>query len=139
MTTLSVGELKNGMTVEATAPLIAIVDDDESFRSAVDSLLRSGGYRSVAFQSGAAFLDCDHKHEIGCLILDISMPGMNGLELQRRLAEMKSSIPIVFVTGHFPEWQETALKQGAFAFLEKTSSGGDLLKVIESALQSGRR
>jgi FixJ family two-component response regulator len=122
------------MRFEATVPLIAIVDDDESVRSALDSLIRSAGYRSVTFESGAAFLDSDQDQEIGCLILDIDMPGLNGLDVQRRLAEINHSIPIIFVTGHDGELQRMALQKGAFAVIGKSCSGSALLQSIHSAL-----
>jgi FixJ family two-component response regulator len=122
-----------------TLPLIAIVDDEESVRSAVDSLARSAGYRTVTFESGEAFLAWDQKNEIGCLILDIGMPGLSGLDVQRQLAELDYSIPIIFVTGHAGELQETALQQGAFAVLTKPSIFEDLLSTMESALRSSSR
>jgi len=126
------------MRVEKTVPLIAIVDNEASVRLSVDSLIRSAGYRTVAFESGAAFLDWDHKHEIGCLILDMDMPGLSGLDVQRRLTEMNYSIPIIFATGQGDEVREAALKQGTFAVLSKASCDEVLLKAIESALQSNR-
>ena len=122
-----------------TVPRIAIVDDEESVRSAIDSLARSAGYRTVTFESGEAFLAWDQKIEIGCLILDIGMPGLSGLDVQRQLTELKYSIPIIFLTGHAGELQETALQQGAFAVLTKPSIFEDLLSTIESALRSSSR
>jgi FixJ family two-component response regulator len=128
------------MRVEATPPLIAIVDDEESVRVALDSLVRSAGYRSVAFESALAFLAGFQKQEIGCLILDINMPEMNGLEVQRRLIEMNCSIPIIFLSAHADsELRARALKRGAFAVLTKMLSGEALLSAIESALQSADR
>ena len=124
------------MSNEALAPLIAIVDDEELVRAAMDSLIRSAGYRSVAFESGAAFLDVDHKQEIDCLILDIDLPGLNGLDVHRRLVEMNYSIPTIFVTGHAGDLRERALREGVFAVLAKTSSGEALLSAIGAALQS---
>jgi FixJ family two-component response regulator len=126
------------MTAEAAAPLIAIVDDDESFRKATNGLIRSAGYRSVMFASGAAFLDSGLTHEIRCLILDIDMPGLNGLAVQRRLAEMNIRIPTIVVSGHEGELREMAREQGAFAVLPKTFGGKALLSIIKSALLSGR-
>src|ERR1700676_687418 len=122
-----------------TVPRIAIVDDEESVRSAIDSLARSAGYRTVTFESGEAFLAWDQKIEIGCLILDIRMPGLSGLDVQRQLAELDYSIPIIFLTGHAGELQETALQQGAFAVLTKPSIFEDLLSTIESALRFSSR
>lgn len=123
------------MRVETIPPLIAIVDNEESVRIAMDSLVRSAGYRSVAFESGEAFLASLQKQEIRCLVLDIKMPGMNGLDVQRCLTEINCSIPIIFVTGEDAELRERALKQGAFAVLMKISSGGAVLSAIESALK----
>ena len=122
-----------------TVPRIAVVDDEASVRSAVDSLARSAGYRTVTFESGEAFLAWDQKIEIGCLILDIRMPGLSGLDVQRQLAELDYSIPIIFLTGHAGELQETALQQGAFAVLTKPSIFEDLLSTIESALRFSSR
>jgi two-component system, LuxR family, response regulator FixJ len=121
------------MRVGAIPPLIAIVDDEESVRIAMDSLVRSAGYRSVLFESGPAFLSGFQKQEIGCLILDLKMPGMTGLEVQRRLTKVHSSIPVIFVTG---EDGDRALKLGAFVVLTKSASGEAILSAIESALRS---
>ena len=101
------------MRSEATAPLIAVVDDEESIRAAMDSRIRSAGYRSVLFESGTALLDYGPKHRIDCLILDISMPGMNGLVVQHRLARMKCSIPTIVTFGEYDgHLLKMALKQG---------------------------
>jgi FixJ family two-component response regulator len=127
------------MSDEVNDPLIAIVDHDEAIRAAVDSLLRSAGYRSVVFASGIAFLDSRDKHEIGCLVLDMDMPRLNGLEVQRRLAEMDYLIPpTIFLTGNMGKLCEKALKQGAVAVLRKTCSHEDLLNAISSALHPRR-
>jgi FixJ family two-component response regulator len=127
----------NAMSGDATAPLIAIVDDDESFRKRVESLVRSAGYRSVIFESGATFLESQRKETIRCLILDIHMPEMDGLEVQRRLAAMQYSIPTIVLTGGDAELRELARKEGAFAVLPKTLGGEALLSIIALALQSG--
>jgi two-component system response regulator FixJ len=124
------------MSDEGNGPLIAIVDDDQAIRAAVDSILRSAGYRSVVFESGIAFLDSRDKHEIGCLVLDMDMPRLNGLEVQRRLAEMGYLVPpTIFLTGNTGKLCERALKQGAVAVLRKTCSDEDLLSAIGFALQ----
>ncbi len=127
------------MSGGATAPLIAIVDDDAAVRLAMDGLVHSAGYLSVVFSSGAAFLASSLKQTIDCLILDIEMPGMDGLYVQRQLAAMHYSYPIIIVTGHEGEPREIAQKQGAFAVLPKTSSGEALLSVIKSALAASRK
>lgn len=124
------------MSVEANGPLIAIVDDDEAIRAAVESLIRSAGYRSVVFESGTAFLDSRDKQEIGCLVLDMDMPRLNGLQVQRRLAEMGYLVPpTIFLTGNMSKLSERALKQGAVAVLRKTCTDEDLLSAISFALQ----
>jgi two-component system, LuxR family, response regulator FixJ len=105
----------------------------------MDGLVQSAGYRSVAFSSRAAFLASRLRQTVDCLILDIEMPRMDGLYVQRQLAAMHYSFPIIIVTGHEGEPREIAKKQGAFAVLPKTSSGEVLLNVIKSALDNGRR
>ena len=125
--------------VEKTVPLIAVVDDDESIRAAMGGLIRSVGYRSMTFESGAELLASKGTQEIDCLIIDIDMPGMNGLELQRRLIEMKYAIPIIFVTGHDGDLREKVLKQRPVAVLRKTCRVEDLLSAIQSAMQSSGR
>jgi FixJ family two-component response regulator len=124
--------------VEGTAPLIGIIDDEEKVRAATAKLISSAGYRSVVFESGIVFLRHDRKQEMGCLIVDMDMPGLNGVDLLCRLAEMNYAIPTIILTGHARELREEALKLGAFAVLAKTSSGEALLKAVESAVQSTR-
>src|SRR5258708_7585650 len=120
-------------------PLIGIVDDDESVRDSISSLVRSAGFRSAVFASAEAFLNSDHRPEMDCLvlILDVRMPGLSGLELQRRLSEEKQSIPIIFVSAHAEQdVRATALEQGAVAFLSKPFNDEALLGAIQSAVQS---
>jgi FixJ family two-component response regulator len=115
--------------------LIGVVDDDESVRESISSLLRSAGYQSVLFPSAEAFLASGVVEQPDCLVLDVKMPGLSGLELQQRLFEVKRPKPIVFVTGHADdEVRDKALKQGAVAFLNKPFSDEDLLGAINSAL-----
>jgi FixJ family two-component response regulator len=118
------------------APLICIVDDDASIREATSSLVRSAGYRAVVFESAEAFLNDERKHEFACLVLDIQMPGINGLELQRLLAEMGASIPIIIVSADSDELSARALAQGAVAILQKPFRDDALLSAIHSALES---
>jgi FixJ family two-component response regulator len=126
-----------GETRITTAPIIGIVDDDEPVRDSLSSLIRSVGYRTVVFASAEAFLNSDRRHEPACLILDIRMPGMSGLELQRQLSDMKWSIPIIFLTAHGDDELRTrALRQGASAFLLKPFADEALLDAIRSALGS---
>lgn len=119
-----------------TAPFIGIVDDDESVRAAVDSLIRSAGYRTALFASAEALLHSDQIHEMDCLIIDIQMPRLSGLELQRRLPEANPATAIIFVSAHAEELRATALNQGAVAVLGKPFSDEALLSAIQSALES---
>jgi len=120
-----------------TVPLIGIVDDDESVRDSISNLITSAGYRSASFSSAEAFLNSERTRDADSLVVDIRMPGMSGLELQRRLSEMKCSIPIIFVTAHADdELRAIAVKQGAVVFLTKPFHHEALLGAIRSALES---
>jgi FixJ family two-component response regulator len=116
--------------------LISIVDDHEPVREATASFIRSVGFRTKCFASAQQFLSSPHLHETDCLILDLQMPGMNGLELQRQLLNDKFQIPIIFVTAHgCPETRDEALRAGAIDFLSKPFSEEALLRAIQKALQ----
>lgn len=120
-------------------PLIAVVDDDESMREAVQSLIRSVGLRAAVFASAEDFLHSGHGQGAACLIVDVRMPQMSGLELQRQLATANCPIPLIFVTAHCDEEaQARALRAGAVDFLYKPFSDEVLLKAVQSALQSSR-
>jgi len=117
--------------------LISIVDDDESMREAIQSLLRSVGFRAETFASGEQFLQSEQIEHTACLILDVRMPGMSGLELQRRLMATQCRIPIVFVTAHGEEEARSrALQEGAVDFLLKPFSEEALLNAIQAALHA---
>ena len=105
------------------APLIHVVDDDASFRTAVARLLRASGYRVAAYESGAALLSNCPATNPGCILLDMRMSGLGGLELQNRLQETDCILPIVFLTGHgdIPTTVK-AIKAGAEDFLSKPVS-----------------
>jgi FixJ family two-component response regulator len=123
-----------GATVEAR--LVSIVDDDDLMRRSTLRLLRSFGLRSEAFASAEDFLQSGRMLETGCLLLDVSMPGMGGLELQRRLAETGRRIPIVFLSARASEEEERrAMQAGAAGFLRKPVSKEDLLNAIRAAIQ----
>jgi len=119
-------------------PLISIVDDDESVRTAMRDMVESFGYAVVVFASGPEFLGSDRLRDSACLIADVRMPGMNGLELQERVIASGDSIPTIFLTA-FPDKKirDRAMKAGAIAYLSKPCSRGDLLAHIHSALASG--
>jgi len=116
-------------------PVISIVDDDESVREATKGLVRSLGYTAATFASGEEFLNSDRVNDTSCLITDVQMPGLTGLELQSRLTAIDRRIPIIFVTA-FPQEQvrARALKAGAVGFLSKPFSDDSLIVCLDRAL-----
>jgi FixJ family two-component response regulator len=119
-----------------STPLISIVDDDDSLRGALENLMRSAGLRAQGFSSAEEFLRSEQLQETGCLILDVRMPGMSGLELQRQMAVGNSRIPIIFITAYEADnWRIQALEAGAAAFLYKPFQEGELLNAIDAALK----
>ncbi len=123
-----------------TENLISIVDDDESVRRTTTLLIESFGFRAAAFESAETFLRSDHLHDTSCLIVDVQMPGMNGLQLQSHLAAEGCGIPIIFITAYENnDSRQRAMQAGAAAFLGKPFSDDQLLQIIRSALRfSGR-
>jgi FixJ family two-component response regulator len=118
-----------------SVPLMAIVDDNDALRNSLDNLLRSVGFRVQGFASAEAFLQANHAPETACLLLDVHLPGMNGLELQRQLMAAHWGIPIIFVTAYIDDdVRARALAGGAVAFLYKPCYEEDLLHAIEAAL-----
>jgi FixJ family two-component response regulator len=116
--------------------LVAIVDDDASMRNSTRRLIRSLGFRVEALASAREFLDSGCLTDSACLILDVRMPGMDGLELQRLLANANYRIPIIFVTGHTSDDdQRRATQAGAVAFLRKPVSEQALISAIRSVLR----
>jgi len=117
-------------------PLIAVVDDDSSLRESTQLLLRSAGYRAEVFASAREFLDSPRIDETACLLLDVRMPGMDGLELQRFLNEAQRQIPIIFITAHATDnAEQRARKAGAVDFLRKPVNDEKLLSAIQTALK----
>ena len=117
-------------------PLISIVDDDESVRTALKSLIDSVGFRAEVFCSGEEFLKSPYVFKTDCLIADVRMPGMTGLELQERLHAVGSSVPIVFISAHDDkEARARGLRDGAIAFLQKPFSEDSLLGAISEGLE----
>ena len=115
--------------------LISIVDDDQSVREATTSLLKSNGFRVEVFSSAEDFLASRYLGETKCLILDVQMPGMSGLELQRRLTSANRDIPIVFISAHEnQEVRKQAIRTGAIDFLPKPFSEAALLGALRVAL-----
>ena len=118
-------------------PLVSIVDDDVSVRRSTRRLLLSSGLRAEAFASAEDFLNSGRVAETACLLLDMRMPGMDGLELQRRLAESGRLIPIVFLSARASEEEERrALRAGAAEFLRKPVSKAALLRAIRAVLEN---
>ncbi len=116
--------------------IVSIVDDDVSVRRSTRRLLRSSGFRSEAFASAEEFLNSGWAGETACVILDLRMPGINGLELQRRLAQNGNPVPVIFLSAHASEEDErSALRAGAVQFLRKPISKEALLSAIREALK----
>lgn len=115
---------------------IYIVDDDESVRKSIKRLLKSVGLPAQTFSSSEAFLESGLQEKSGCLILDIRMPGLNGLELHNRLINSDSKISVIFITAHEDEQvRDTALDAGAIAFLYKPFDEKVLLDAISEGLK----
>ena len=118
-------------------PLISIVDDDEALRRSLDNLIRSAGLRACGFASAEEFLESNQLSETDCLVLDVRIPGMSGLELQRQLVATSSDVPIIFMTAHESgDQRKQALEAGAVAFLNKPFDEEDLLNAIDTALKN---
>src|SRR5688572_20317625 len=130
------GSSRPGMTTGRTDErLVSIVDDDASVRHSMRRLIRSLGHRAEAFASAEEFLASDLAESTACLLLDVRMPGMDGLELQRRLAEDGRRIPIAFLTAlASDEEMRRAREAGAIEILRKPVGRDDLLRVLHAAL-----
>lgn len=120
--------------------IVYIVDDDQAIRHAMGLLLKSVGHEHLVFTSADEFLESHTGNNNGCLVLDIRMPGLSGLELQQKLIESGSSLPIIFISGHgdIPMAVE-AMQKGAFDFIQKPFRDQELLDRISEALNTARR
>ena len=115
--------------------VIAIVDDDEPLREALGSVLKAAGFVTDTFASAEEFLDSPQRSKTICLILDVRLPGMSGIELQRRLLDANSAVPIIFVTAHGDgTLRDLVMKAGAAGYLNKPVRSETLLKKIHAAL-----
>jgi FixJ family two-component response regulator len=127
------------MNTRSGGTLISIVDDDESIRTALKRLFRSAGFDVAIFGSAEEFLTSGDLQDSACLILDLRMPGMDGLELQHRLIASDCQIPIVFLTAHTDEHARAqALKAGAISFLCKPFSEESLIRDVNVACDQHR-
>jgi FixJ family two-component response regulator len=126
-------------TPNSARPIVFIVDDDISVRESLELLIRSQGWQAETFESAKEFLDRPRVLVTSCLVLDVSLPGLNGLELQKRVAVERTDMPIIFITGHgnVPMSVE-AMKAGAVEFLTKPFSKDVLLSAIRNALDRSR-
>ena len=125
----------------AKVPLITVVDDDESVRESLDGLLRSVGFAVKAYASAEEFLNADHRRDIDCLLLDVRLPGMSGIELHRHLVANHCETPVVFITAHGSEQgvRSQALRNGAVDYLIKPLSEDTVLNAVHKALSSKRQ
>jgi len=125
------------MALKGDSTFVAIVDDDDSMRSALQGLMKAVGLRSRAFASAEEFLGSGQQRDTACLIADIRMSGMSGLELQARLNAERIRIPTIFITAHGDEHMRMqALRSGAVEFLAKPFDNDALLESVRAALES---
>ena len=125
------------MVVRKKGKMVAIVDDDDLMRSALQGLLKSVGLPARAFASAEDFLKSGQQHEVGCLVADIRMPGMSGLELQAQLNTENCRIPTIFITAHGDtKMRMQALRAGAVEFLSKPFDDEVLLESVRAALET---
>jgi two-component system, LuxR family, response regulator FixJ len=121
---------------KSTAPTVYVVDDDDGMRRALDTLLSTVGYKTAVFSRPSEFLADFKVDSPGCLVLDIRMPDMSGLELQQHLNRIGSMLPVIFITGHGDvPMAVQAMKEGAFEFVQKPFRDQDLLDRINHALK----
>jgi FixJ family two-component response regulator len=125
------------MIIPAKTRLVSIVDDDDSMRTALQDLLEAVGLSAQGFASAEEFLRSGKQHETACLITDICMPGMSGLELQAKLNAERCKIPIIFITAHGDEkMRMQARREGAVEFLAKPLDDEILLDSVRAALEN---
>jgi FixJ family two-component response regulator len=125
------------MAIQRKAKMVAIVDDDDLMRTALQGLLKSAGLLAQSFASAEEFLRSGHQHDTACLISDIRMPGMSGLELQAHLNADHCRIPTIFITAHGDaKMRMQAMRAGAVEFLAKPFDDEALLESVRAALES---
>jgi len=127
------------MNIGHNSRFVAIVDDDESVQRALQDLIESDGLSALCFSSAEQFLDSEARSQAACLIADLRMPGMSGLELQAQLKAQRSPIPIIFITAHGDaEMRIYAMREGAVEFLSKPFDDELLLQAVNTALDRRR-
>lgn len=128
------------MTVNVPIHIVVAVDDDFRVRESLESLIESAGYDPVVFSSAEDFLQSGTLNAATCVITDVRMPGMDGIELQRRIRLARPDLPIIFISAHnHAEIRQQALDDGAAGFLCKPFNAADLLEVIQGALAKARK
>src|SRR6202040_2013190 len=124
------------MSSEQSSRLIAIVDDDKSVQTALQDLIESEGLSTLRFDSAEQFLDSGAQRKAACLIADVRMPGMSGIELQAKLKADRSGIPIIFITAHGDaKMRVQAMRNGAVEFLTKPFDNAVLLETVHAAVE----
>ena len=125
------------MAIHGDHKVVAIVDDDAAVRVALEGLLKSAGLTAHTFESAEKFIESGQQAQVACLITDIRMPGMSGLELQAKLNSEHCRIPIIFITAHGDtQMRMQALRAGAVEFLAKPFNDEALLETVRAALES---
>lgn len=125
------------MAINEKNKVIAIVDDDEAVRVALEGLLKSAGLTARAFESAETFIESGQQSQVACLIADIRMPGMSGLELQAKLNTEHCRVPIIFITAHGDaQMRMQAIRAGAVEFLAKPFNDEALLETVRAALDN---
>jgi FixJ family two-component response regulator len=115
--------------------VVAAVDDDRRIRESVQSVLESAGYQALTFGSAEAFLDSGILSNVACLLADVRLPGIDGIELQRHIRSVRPTLPVIFMTAHDDDnIRQRALRDGAVAFMVKPFDGGELLELIARAV-----
>jgi FixJ family two-component response regulator len=119
-----------------TKSIVAVVDDDSRIRESIESLVESAGYSALVFSSAEKFLQSGGLAGTCCLIADVRMPGIDGLELQRRIRLQRPALPVIFITAHYDEnVRQLALDQGAVCFFYKPFNAAELLGAVKTALR----